>query len=150
MISESSVYRILKDKGLITTPFYALQSASNEFKNKTQFVHELWQTDFTYFKILGRGIVIENTFCPKPKPKQIEAKIKILSYSLSIDSRLKSFHKIKSTVSLINQCLYLSFWGVIFGRNESIKYYRYRISLDYCRNISCKCKKQDRNKIQDN
>jgi putative transposase len=54
-ISESSVYRILKEKGLITTPAYVLLSASNEFKNKTQFVHELWQTDFTYFKILGWG-----------------------------------------------------------------------------------------------
>ena len=54
-ISESSVYRILKQKGLITTPAFMLMSASNEFKNKTQFVHELWQTDFTYFKILGWG-----------------------------------------------------------------------------------------------
>jgi len=54
-ISESSVYRILKEKGLITTPAYILMSASNEFKNKTQFVHQLWQTDFTYFKILGWG-----------------------------------------------------------------------------------------------
>ncbi len=54
-ISESSVYRILKAKGLITTPSFILLSASNEFKNKTRFVHELWQTDFTYFKILGWG-----------------------------------------------------------------------------------------------
>jgi putative transposase len=54
-ISESSIYRILKAKGLITTPAYILLSASNEFKNKTNFVHELWQTDFTYFKILGWG-----------------------------------------------------------------------------------------------
>ena len=54
-ISESSVYRILKQKGLITTPAYVLLSASNEFKDKTQFVHQLWQTDFTYFKILGWG-----------------------------------------------------------------------------------------------
>lgn len=54
-ISESSVYRILKARGFITTPAFILLSASNEFKNKTQFVHELWQTDFTYFKILGWG-----------------------------------------------------------------------------------------------
>jgi putative transposase len=54
-ISESSVYRILKARGLITTPAHILLSASNEFKNKTNFVHELWQTDFTYFKILGWG-----------------------------------------------------------------------------------------------
>lgn len=54
-ISESSVYRILKAEGLITTPAHILLSASNEFKNKTQFVHELWQTDFTYFKVVGWG-----------------------------------------------------------------------------------------------
>lgn len=54
-ISESSVYRILKAKGLITSPAYILLSASNEFKEKTAFVHQMWQTDFTYFKILGWG-----------------------------------------------------------------------------------------------
>ncbi len=54
-ISESSVYRILKSRGLITTPMHILLSASNEFKDKTHFVHEMWQTDFTYFKIIGWG-----------------------------------------------------------------------------------------------
>jgi transposase InsO family protein len=54
-VSESSVYRILKQRGLITTPSYILLSASAEFKKKPQFVHELWQTDFTYFKVLGWG-----------------------------------------------------------------------------------------------
>ena len=54
-ISESSVYRILKSRGLITTPMHILMSASNEFKQKTHFVHEMWQTDFTYFKIIGWG-----------------------------------------------------------------------------------------------
>src|SRR5215203_4236331 len=54
-ISESSVYRILKGKGLITTPAHILLAASNEFRNKTAFVHQMWQTDFTYFKILGWG-----------------------------------------------------------------------------------------------
>ena len=54
-ISESSVYRILKAKGLITSPTHILLSASNEFKDKTAFVHQMWQTDFTYFKILGWG-----------------------------------------------------------------------------------------------
>ena len=54
-ISESSVYRILKAQGLIITPAHILLCASNEFKDKTCFVHQLWQTDFTYFKILGWG-----------------------------------------------------------------------------------------------
>lgn len=54
-ISESSVYRILKARGLITTPAHIFLSASDEFSKKTKFVHEMWQTDFTYFKILGWG-----------------------------------------------------------------------------------------------
>jgi transposase InsO family protein len=54
-ISESSVYRILKANGLITSPAHILLAAGNEFEKKTRFVHEMWQTDFTYFKILGWG-----------------------------------------------------------------------------------------------
>jgi putative transposase len=34
---------------------HILLSASSEFKDKPCFVHELWQTDFTYFKVLGWG-----------------------------------------------------------------------------------------------
>lgn len=54
-ISESSVYRILKARGLITSPAYIVMSASNEFKDKPSRVHEQWQIDFTYFKIIGWG-----------------------------------------------------------------------------------------------
>ena len=54
-ISESSVYRILKENGLITTPQHVLMQAADQFKVPTCFVHEMWQTDFTYFKILGWG-----------------------------------------------------------------------------------------------
>lgn len=54
-ISESSVYRILKKRGLITAPSHILIAASDEFKDKTSFVHEMWQTDFTYFKIQNWG-----------------------------------------------------------------------------------------------
>jgi transposase len=54
-ISESSVYRILKARGLITAPAHIFLSAADEFSNKIGFVHQMWQTDFTYFKILGWG-----------------------------------------------------------------------------------------------
>jgi len=54
-ISESSVYRILKARGLITAPAHIFLSAADEFTNKTGFIHQMWQTDFTYFKILGWG-----------------------------------------------------------------------------------------------
>lgn len=54
-ISESSVYRILKARGLMRESEHRFLSASDEFHNKTGFVNELWQTDFTYFKIIGWG-----------------------------------------------------------------------------------------------
>ncbi len=54
-VSESSVYRILKAADLITSPAYVLMSASDAFKNPTTRVHEMWQTDFTYFRIVGWG-----------------------------------------------------------------------------------------------
>ena len=54
-LSESSVYRILKAYDLITSPAYNLLSASDSFKNPTRRVHELWQTDFTYLKVIGWG-----------------------------------------------------------------------------------------------
>jgi transposase InsO family protein len=54
-VSESSVYRILKAADLITSPAYVLMSAADAFKNPTTRVHEMWQTDFTYFRIIGWG-----------------------------------------------------------------------------------------------
>ncbi len=54
-ISESSVYRILKRAGLITAPAHIVLSAGDEFENKTSRINEMWQTDFTYFKIIGWG-----------------------------------------------------------------------------------------------
>lgn len=54
-VSESSVYRILKSRGLITSPAYIVMKASSEFKDKTTRPNQMWQTDFTYFKIIGWG-----------------------------------------------------------------------------------------------
>lgn len=54
-VSESSVYRILKAADLITAPSHVVIKAANEFKDKTSRPNELWQTDFTYFKIIGWG-----------------------------------------------------------------------------------------------
>jgi transposase InsO family protein len=54
-VSESSVYRILKAFDLITSPNFILVSAKDRFDRPTKRIHELWQTDFTYFKIVGWG-----------------------------------------------------------------------------------------------
>ena len=54
-ISESSAYRILKAADLITVPAHVVIKAAAEFTDKTVAINEMWQTDFTYFKIIGWG-----------------------------------------------------------------------------------------------
>ena len=54
-ISESSVYRILKAHDLITSPTYVLIRAADRFAQPTRSPNELWQTDFTYFRVVGWG-----------------------------------------------------------------------------------------------
>ncbi len=54
-VSESSVYRLLKAQDLITSPAYILMQASDTFQQPSTRVNELWQTDFTYFKVIGWG-----------------------------------------------------------------------------------------------
>jgi len=54
-VSESSAYRILKEADLITAPDYVVIKAAEEFKDKTTAINHMWQTDFTYFKIIGWG-----------------------------------------------------------------------------------------------
>ena len=54
-VSESTVYRLLKARDLITSPAYILMQASDQFQHPTQRVNEMWQTDFTYCKVTGWG-----------------------------------------------------------------------------------------------
>ena len=54
-VSEASVYRILKAHDLIASPAFIVMKAADEFKDKTTAPNELWQTDFTYLKVIGWG-----------------------------------------------------------------------------------------------
>ncbi|KZL06226.1 Integrase core domain protein [Pseudovibrio sp. Ad26] len=54
-VSEASVYRLLKAQDLITSPAYVVIKAADEFRDKTTAPNQQWQTDFTYFKIIGWG-----------------------------------------------------------------------------------------------
>lgn len=54
-ISESSVYRILKAFDLVQSPRFRVLTAHDRFPEPTTRVHQLWQTDFTYFRIVGWG-----------------------------------------------------------------------------------------------
>jgi putative transposase len=54
-VSEASVYRVLKAHDLITSPAFILLKAADEFAEKTTAPNQLWQTDFTYLKVIGWG-----------------------------------------------------------------------------------------------
>ena len=67
-VSESTVYRLLKAQDLITSPAYILMQAGDTFQHPSKRVNELWQTDFTYFKIIGWGwyymsTVLDDALC---------------------------------------------------------------------------------------
>jgi putative transposase len=54
-VSEATVYRLLKAHDLITSPAFVVVKAAAEFHTKTTRPNEMWQIDFTYFKIIGWG-----------------------------------------------------------------------------------------------
>lgn len=54
-VSEASVYRLLKARNLIASPAFIVIKAADEFKHKTTAPNQLWQTDFTYLKVVGWG-----------------------------------------------------------------------------------------------
>jgi transposase InsO family protein len=54
-VSEASVYRLLKAHGLITSPAFILLKAADRFAQPTTAINQLWQTDFTYLRVVGWG-----------------------------------------------------------------------------------------------
>ena len=54
-VSEASVYRLLKARELIASPAFIVIKAADAFKDKTTAPNQLWQTDFTYLKVIGWG-----------------------------------------------------------------------------------------------
>ena len=54
-VPEASVYRLLKAHDPIASPAFVVIKAADTFKDKTTAPNQLWQTDFTYLKVIGWG-----------------------------------------------------------------------------------------------
>ena len=76
-VSEATVYRLLKDHGLITRAAFILMRAADHFANPTTAPapNQLWQTDFTYLKSsAGAGSICppcSNTTALKAPPARL-------------------------------------------------------------------------------
>ena len=49
------MYRLLRANRLLTSPAFIVMKAADEFRDKTTAPNQLWQTDFTYLKVIGWG-----------------------------------------------------------------------------------------------
>jgi hypothetical protein len=54
-VFESTVYRLLKESGLIKAPQVKGFAAGKEYHTKTTGRNQLWQTDVSYFFTAGLG-----------------------------------------------------------------------------------------------
>ncbi len=52
-VPEATVCRLLKAHDLITSLAYTVIKTADQFHTRTARPNEMWQTDFTYFKIIG-------------------------------------------------------------------------------------------------
>lgn len=104
-VSESSVYRILKDFDLIQSPAFEVITAKEKFENPTKRVNEMWQTDFTQFLVLDWGwyylstvmddysrYVISYTLSRTMKAEDAESTLKLALSKAEIE-KVKVYHK---------------------------------------------------------
>ena len=54
-VSESTVYPLLKAQDLIARPAFIVLQVADRFRHPTTRVNQLWQSDFTYLKVIGWG-----------------------------------------------------------------------------------------------
>src|SRR5258708_2164864 len=144
-VSEATVYWLLKDHGLITSPAFILMKAADRFANPTTAPNQLWQTDFTYLKVIGWGWFYLSTVLDELDDKGIRhipgrpyhpmTQGKIERYHRSMKNRilLESYYlpgqleqSIEGFVEYYNNCRYhesldnLTPADVYFGRGQAI------------------------------
>ncbi len=97
-VSEASVYRLLKAHDLIASPAFIVMKAADEFKDKSTAPNQLWQTDFTYLKVIGWGwfylstvlddfsrYIIAWKLCPTMKAEDVTATLNLALKASGLD-----------------------------------------------------------------
>ena len=97
-VSEASVYRLLKGLDLIASPAFIVIRAAEEFTDKTTAPNQLWQTDFTYLKVIGWGwfylstvlddfsrYIIAWKLCTSMKAEDVTATLKLALKASGLD-----------------------------------------------------------------
>src|SRR5256886_7718269 len=97
-VSEASVYHLLKAHDLIASPAFIVMKAADEFKDKTTAPNQLWQTDFTYLKVIGWGwfylstvlddfsrYIIAWKLCSTMKAEDVTATLNLALKALGLD-----------------------------------------------------------------
>ena len=104
-VSEASVYRLLKAHDLLASPAFIVMKAADEFKDKTTAPNQLWQTDFTYLKVIGWGwfylstvlddfsrFIIAWKLCTTMKADDVTATLKMALHASGLD-KAKVLHR---------------------------------------------------------
>jgi transposase InsO family protein len=104
-VSEASVYRLLKALDLIASPAFIVMKAADEFRGKTTAPNQLWQTDFTYLKVIGWGwyylstvlddfsrFIIAWKLCTTMKAEDVTATLDLALKASGLD-QTKVFHR---------------------------------------------------------
>ena len=98
-------YRLLKAHDLIASPAFIVMKAADEFKDKTTAPNQLWQTDFTYLKVIGWGwfylstvlddfsrYIIAWKLCPTMKAEDVTATLNLALKASRLD-QAKVIHR---------------------------------------------------------
>jgi putative transposase len=94
-VSEASVYRLLKSLDLITSSAFIVIKAADELRDKTTAIIQLWQTDFTYLKVIGWGwmylsTILDDYSCYIIAWKQLCTTMKASDVTATLDLALQA------------------------------------------------------------